>query len=168
MGEGGIRVEFRFAERSFEVRGRTFTHRFLVLDPVVAVVAVDEGGRVLLVRQYRAALDRRTLEVPAGYVEPGEAWEAAAARELEEETGYRARRLEPVLTYWPAPGFCDQEVRIFRAEGLEAGATRFDPGEDLELVRLDPEACRAAIRDGGIRDGKTLVALFAAVLGPRP
>lgn len=158
-------MEFPWGERTFTVRGRAVTHRFLRLGAVAAVLARDEAGRVLLVRQYRAAVDRRTLEVPAGFAEPGESTEAAAARELEEETGHRARILVPVLSFWPVPGYSTECLHLFAASGLERTATRFDPSEDIELARLDDAGCEAAVRSGEICDAKTLVALMAARLG---
>ena len=160
-------MEFRWSERTFTVRGQAVTHRFLRLGAVAAVLARDGAGRVLLVRQYRAAVDRRTLEVPAGFAEPGESPQAAAARELEEETGYRARTLEPVLSFWPVPGYSTERLHLFAASDLERTATRFDPGEDIALELLDDGACEAAVRSGEICDAKTLVALMAARLGWR-
>lgn len=160
-------MRFEFRERTFSVRGRPVTHRFLELGEVVTVLARDAGGRVLLVRQYRAALDRPTLELPAGWCEPGEPPAAAAARELEEETGYRARAVEPLLSFWPAPGYSTEVIHVFAAGGLERTATRFDEGEEIDLVSLTDAECEAAVRSGEIRDGKSLVALMAARLGWR-
>jgi ADP-ribose pyrophosphatase len=100
------------------------------------------------------------LEVPAGKVEPGEPLHAAAARELSEETGYRAARLERVLSFYTSPGILDEEMHLFVAEELTEGETQLEDDEEIArcVVRAD-EAVAMATR-GDIRDGKTLVALL--------
>ena len=152
----------RLDRRSFEVRGQTVTHEFVRFPEVVVVLARDQEGRLLFVRQYRGALDQRILELPAGRIEGGENPEAAAARELEEETGYRAGRVEALFTFWPAPGYSDERIWVFAASGLQRTQTHFDPGEDLELVPLADAEWEAAMRSGELRDGKTLLSLLAA------
>ena len=152
-------------ERQFFVRGRRVTHYYLDLPEVVVMLAHDPEGRVLLVRQYRGALDRETLELPAGRCEPRETPEDAARRELEEETGYRADRLEPLLRFWPTPGYSSELIHAYEARGLHATATSFDEGEELTLVRLTPSECEAAVRTGEICDGKTILTLLAAQCG---
>jgi ADP-ribose pyrophosphatase len=157
-GDSGL-LDLR--QRTFQVRGRTVTHHYVHFGEVVVILARDEEGRVLAVRQYRAALDREILELPAGRVEAGEGPEAAARRELEEETGYRAERLERLLWFWPTPGYSDEVIHVFTASGLRRTAPRPDPGEDIRLVPLTPAECERAVRAGEIRDGKSLVALLA-------
>lgn len=123
----------------------------------VAVAAIDGQHRLLLVAQVRPAVGRTTLELPAGRLEPGEDPLEAAHRELEEETGLRARTLQPLLILEPAPGFCSEQVHLFLAEGLTpAGEDRLSPDEDEELTCTwlsleDVVALRPA-------DAKTLVA----------
>ncbi|TMB96938.1 MAG: NUDIX hydrolase, partial [Chloroflexi bacterium] len=85
---------------------------------VVAVVPLDENGDVLLVRQYRLAAEAALLEVPAGIVDEGEDIEAAAQRELQEEAGYRAERLEKLTGFFVSPGFCTEFVHVFLATDL--------------------------------------------------
>jgi ADP-ribose pyrophosphatase len=145
------------AERSFEVRGVRHTHYFVEVGPVVVVLARTPDGRYLLVRQYRAALDRRTLELPAGHCVPGEAPADAARRELEEETGYRAAEVRPLFSFHPAPGCTDEIIHAYRAEGLTPTATHFDPGEDIELEAWTAEQIDAAAAEGRLTDGKTLL-----------
>jgi ADP-ribose pyrophosphatase len=130
----------------------------------VAIAALDELGRLLLVRQYRQAIGEWLVEVPAGRLEPGEDPETAARRELEEETGYRARRWSLLASFWPAPGFCSERMNLFLALDLEpAGASRraHDADEELEVLRLDPAAL---LRES--RDAKTLVAAALLLQGP--
>lgn len=138
----------------------------VVLHPgAVAVLAVDEAGRVLVVEQERPALLRRTLEIPAGRLEPGEDPRAAAARELEEETGLRAGSLSLLTTIWPAPGFCSEQVHLFEARDLRpAGSDRLPPDADEELVvRWLPPAELVAQRPV---DAKTLLAALHAIGSP--
>lgn len=123
----------------------------------VAIAALDADGRLLLVRQYRHAAGEWLVEVPAGRVEVGEERAAAARRELEEETGYRAGRWELLREFFAAPGFCSELMTLYLARDLEAvegGRRPMDADEELELVRLTPREVLA----GSIRDAKTLIA----------
>ncbi len=148
-------------ERTFEVRGVPHTHYWVKVGPVVVVQAVRADGRRLLVRQYRAALDRRTLEFPAGHCEPGESPEAAARRELEEETGHVATEMRHLVRFEPAPGYTDEVIHAFRAEGLRHTTTSFDPGEDIEVVAWTPAEIEAAATAGRLTDGKSLLLWLA-------
>jgi ADP-ribose pyrophosphatase len=127
----------------------------------VAVAAVDEDGRLLLVRQYRHAAGDWLVEVPAGRVEPGEARADAARRELEEETGFKARSFELLSEFYAAPGFCSELLSLYVARDLYPAAgdaqgsrARMDDDEEIELVRLFPDEILA----GAARDAKTLLA----------
>lgn len=128
----------------------------------VCVAAVEDDGRLLLVRQYRHATGSWLLEIPAGRLEPGEEPLAAARRELEEETGHRARTWRPLRSFFPAPGFCSERLDLFLATDLEALAHARPPDDDeeLELVRLPPED---VLRDA--RDAKTLLAALLVLRG---
>jgi ADP-ribose pyrophosphatase len=135
----------------------------------VAVAAVDARGEILLVRQYRHACGDWLLEVPAGRVEVGEDRLAAAMRELEEETGHRARHWEVLREFFAAPGFCSELLTLYLARDLVPvahGALEKDRDEELEIVRRSPESLLAS----DIRDAKTLIAgalLAGSVLARR-
>ena len=125
-------------------------------DGAVAVAALTAEGSMVLVRQYRHAVGRSLLEVPAGRLEPGEDPAAAAHRELEEETGLKAGSLTLLREFFPAPGFCSEHMTLFLARDLSpAGAGRLSPDadEELEVLELPPAEvlCRSL-------DAKTLVA----------
>jgi ADP-ribose pyrophosphatase len=126
----------------------------------VAALPVHEDGRVVLVRQYRYAVDAAVWELPAGRRDPGETPEEGARRELEEETGLRAARLEPLLVFWTTPGFCDEVMHLFRASALESGPARPEADERIETATFTLPEALAMISRGEIREGKTLVALL--------
>ena len=107
--------------------------------PAVAIVAVDAAGRVVLVRQHRAAVDAEVLELPAGIIDEGESPEEAARRELAEETGLHGGRWSELRLVHPSPGFLDEPVTLFLAEELEDGEQDTDPNEEVEVVRLAPD-----------------------------
>ena len=122
----------------------------------------DADPRILLLRQFRHATDGEVWEVPAGRLDPGEAPEACAARELEEETGYSATALVPLLPLWTTPGFTDEKIHLFAATGLRRGQHRREADEFLEVHELRWSAVLEMLEAGEVRDAKTLAALFLA------
>jgi ADP-ribose pyrophosphatase len=140
----------------------------------VAVVALDDAGRLLLVRQWRQPAGRSILEIPAGTLDRDpvtgalEDPELASRRELEEETGYRATSWEKLGTFWTAPGFASELMHLYVATDLvAAGHGRLTPDVDevLELVRLPVDDALAAAERGDIHDAKTLIGIL--LLGRR-
>ena len=130
--------------------------------PVVAIVALDGQGDVLLVRQYRLPVRQSLLEIPAGGVDSGESPEEAAQRELQEETGQRAGRLERLCSFFASPGYCDEYMHLYLATALEPSALAADADERIEVVRLPLDEALRLIERGEIRDVKTIVGLWAA------
>lgn len=126
----------------------------------VAALPVLDDGRVVLVRQYRYAVDELVWELPAGRKDPGETPAAGARRELEEEVGLRAGALEPLLSFWTTPGFCDELMHLFRATALESVPPRPEADERIEQASFTLDQALAMVRRGEIREGKTLVALL--------
>jgi len=131
--------------------------------PSVVLIPIEADGRVVIIRQYRAPLDRRTWEFPAGRVDDGESPEDAARRECEEEIGRAPHHLERVRGLYPAPGFCDEELIFFRVGDLRAPApdSTFepDPDEDIETRSVTIAEARAMVERGEIVDLKTAYAL---------
>lgn len=126
----------------------------------VAALPVLDDGRLVLVRQYRYAVDALVWELPAGRRDPGETPEEGARRELEEEVGLRAASLEPLLVFWTTPGFCDEVMHLFRATDLKTVPARPEADESIEQATFTLDEAMAMIGRGEIREGKTLVALL--------
>ncbi len=160
-----VRVEQVLTPANAGAPRRTVRRETVAHPGAVAVVAVTRAGELVLVRQYRHAARRHLLEIPAGTREPGERPEETALRELREETGYKAESLHPLGSFFTAPGYCTEEIFLFRAEGLTAGTPDPDPGEDIEVVLLALPEARRRLRDGEFRDAKTLAGLAALFLG---
>lgn len=128
----------------------------------IALIALDETGHVLLVKQYRHAVRAVTLEIPAGILEPGEEPLAAAQRELREETGYRAERLERLGGIHTAPGFSTEYIYFFLATHLTPDRLAMDDDEVIDLIRLPLADAVGLIRGGQIDDSKTVSGLLLA------
>ncbi len=126
----------------------------------VAVVAVQDDGRIVLVRQYRYAVDEEVWELPAGRLDPGESPAQAAQRELQEEIGQRAGDLRQIAFFHTTPGFCDESMHVFRGTRLEASKAEGDEDERIEVRAFTLQELDAMIDHGEIREGKTLVAVL--------
>jgi ADP-ribose pyrophosphatase len=139
--------------------------------PVVASAA-EADPEILLLRQYRYASGGYLYEVPAGLpLGPGEPWDDCAHRELEEETGHRAAKMTRLTRLHTTPGFTDEVIHLYLAEGLSAGESRLDDDEFVEVLRMRFSRALGMVRAGEITDGKTAaLILYAAafVVGGRP
>src|SRR2546423_2872195 len=151
-------VVFRGRVFSVEVEKRRFPngqeHQIEVVrhPPAVVVIPIESDGRVVLIRQYRAALDRELWEVPAGSMDEGESAESAAKRECEEEIGRAPQRVERLGAWYPTPGYCDDEMIFFRAVDLRQAPpdSPHQPDEDEDITARPfpvPEA-RATVEPG--------------------
>jgi 8-oxo-dGTP pyrophosphatase MutT (NUDIX family) len=124
------------------------------------VLPVEADGRVVLVHQWRYPLDRLVVEIPAGRIEAGDDPQATALRELEEEAGLRAGRVDPLGSILPAPGYCTERVWIYLARDLTAVPQRLEEDERVEIVRMTLDEALAAVEAGEIDDAKTVIALL--------
>ena len=129
-----------------------------------AVVPMKDDGTVVLIRQFRHAAGGFIYEIPAGKLNPGEDPVACASRELEEEIGYRAGKLELLTSIFTAPGFADEVIHVYTATGLTEGQQQLDRDEVLEVVPLSLAEAVDMIADGRIRDAKTIVGLQAVYI----
>jgi ADP-ribose pyrophosphatase len=127
----------------------------------VTILPVAGDGRLILVRQYRLPAGQVLLEAPAGNIDDGEAPEQTAHREIREETGYGCRRLEPLLAFYPAPGFSDEFMHCFVASDLFEAPLDPDEDEALQVEEVTLETALEMVRRGEIKDGKTICSLLA-------
>ncbi len=135
---------------------------FIHHDGAAAVIPVREDGKILMVRQYRNALERETLEIPAGKLDdPKEPGIQCASRELEEETGYRSDRLERLLTLRTTVAFCDERIEIFLARDLIPSKQHLDENEYVEVEAYTLDELKQMIFGGKIEDSKTIAAILA-------
>ena len=136
--------------------------REVVLHPgAVAILPVFDNRQILLVRQYRHPVNAPLWEIPAGKLEQGEDASACAKRELLEETGYEAAVWEKLLSFYTSPGFCNEQITLYLARKLSK-ATEPIPGEVSAQGLFHPRELKRMMKTGGIRDGKTLLALLLA------
>jgi ADP-ribose pyrophosphatase len=129
----------------------------------VAIVPRIDSDTVLLIRQYRQAVGETLLEIPAGTLEPGEEPDACAARELEEEIGYRPGRLRRMFSQYLAPGYSNEVLHAYLGEDLIESAVNPDIDEEIEIVPVRITAIESMILDGRIRDAKSIAALLVAL-----
>lgn len=130
-----------------------------------AVVPMKDDRTVVMVRQYRHAVGSFIYEIPAGKLHPGEDPRDCAAREMEEETGYKVNLLEPLLSFFTTPGFTNEIIHIFVGHELSPGTQSLGADEVLEIIEMPLAQGIELIDDGVIRDAKTIIGLQAVCLG---
>ena len=162
-------IVFKGRVFSVEVEQRRFPngqeHEVAIVrhNPSVVLVPIQDDGRIILIRQYRASLDRMIWEIPAGRVDDGEEPDAAAARECEEEIGLVPGRIERVRGLYPTPGFCDEELIFYKVSNLQPpppdSTRKPDEDEDIESMSVTLEEAQAMVERGEIIDLKTAYGL---------
>jgi ADP-ribose pyrophosphatase len=158
----GILHAKHFSAQLDRVRLRTgkLTERIKIDHPeAAAIVPFVDSEHILMVRQWRYAIGRETLEIPAGKVDPGEAVDVCAKRELKEETGYEAGRLFHLFSYFPAIGYANEVIRIYAASGLKQLESRRDEDEISKVEVHSIHRVYDLIVEGEIQDGKTVIGL---------
>jgi ADP-ribose pyrophosphatase len=140
--------------------GSTFSREIVRHPGAVVILPVLDDGRICLIQNYRVAVDRRLLELPAGTLEPGETPLETAHRELIEETGFRAKTIYPLCEFYMSPGILDERMFVFVARGLTAGEPAREAGEQIENLLVEPAELELMFREGKIQDSKTLSALL--------
>lgn len=126
-----------------------------------AIVPVDEDGKIIMVRQYRNAIEKYSLEIPAGGLNPGEDMKACAARELEEETGYSSSNIEHLFDLYTTVAFCNEKIGIFYTKELTKTKQNLDEDEFVSIERYTLDQLVQFIFDGVIDDAKTISAILA-------
>jgi ADP-ribose pyrophosphatase len=139
--------------------GHTLIREIVVHPGAVAILPVRADGSIVMIHNFRHAVEQELLELPAGTLQPGEAPVDCAARELEEETGYRAETLDPLCEFYTTPGITDERMHVFVARGLMPTAQKLDRGERIRVEVLPEARVREMLRAGQIQDGKTIAAL---------
>jgi len=152
-------------DKVIEPDGRSNERDVIRHNGSVVILAIDPSKSkrdpwIVLERQYRHAARQYLWELPAGKLEPGEEPLAGAKRELAEETGYRAKKWRPLVEYYPSPGFLGEAMKVFLAEGLEAGDAHPEQDEEIELRLVKLSELLKMIDKGAIRDGKTLTSVL--------
>jgi ADP-ribose pyrophosphatase len=135
----------------------------------IAVVALDEQGNILLVRQFRHVVDRFLLEIPAGGIDPGEEPVDAVRRELQEEIGYFPHKIDKLVGFYATPGYGTEYLHCFVATNLVPARLVAEDTDDIELVRVSPDEIPRLIASGEICDAKSIAALlmFVSMRPPR-
>ena len=151
---------FAVLKRIIDVNGNEIIRDVVSFGVAVAVLPIINDSKVVLVKQYRAPVNSWILEVPAGKVELGESPEECARRELEEETGYRAMRIEKLVSIYTSPGYSDEVLHIYLAKELVYVGAKPERYELLKVVVLPIDEAIKSILSAPIVDAKTLLALL--------
>lgn len=145
--------------------GQTVFREIVEHPGAVAILAINNQGEVVLVRQHRQAVGQIMLEIPAGKLEPEEEPLECARRELLEETGLEGLKWKILSVYYPSPGFCNEIIYLFQAEELSSAVSpTSDPEEKIAVVKISLSEAWALINQGQIKDGKTIIALQFAMI----
>jgi len=139
--------------------GRKTTREIVEHDDCIAVVALNDDN-VLLVNQYRKAIDKELLEIPAGGIEPGEDPVAAVQREMREETGYLPRKIERLGGFYSTPGYCTEYLYLYLATNLTPSPLEAEDTENISVVWVPLSEIPSLITSGKICDAKSIVGLF--------
>jgi len=126
----------------------------------VCIIPLDESGNILMVRQYRKAVGKKLLEIPAGSIDGGETPEEAARREMREEAGFRPEKLENLGGYYASPGYCTEYMHLFLAQDLVADALHAEDTEEIEVVKVPKDNIGGMIKSGEIQDAKSVAGLL--------
>jgi ADP-ribose pyrophosphatase len=133
----------------------------IVVHPgAVVLIPITDKGEIILVKQWRRAIEKRIIELPAGTLESGEPPEVCAQRELQEETGFRANQIIPLGGFYTTPGFCTEYLHLFIALDLEADPLPADDDEGIDLLFTPLEKAEKMIEKGEICDAKTIAGIL--------
>ena len=143
--------------------GKESMREYVKHNGAVCIIPVTDDGRIILEKQYRYAIGKEIIEIPAGKLDtPDEDFRDAALRELKEETGATPRELLDFGDYYGSPAILSERIRMFLALGLEFGEQHFDEGEFIEIFSMPLEEAAKDVIDGKICDGKTQAAILRA------
>jgi ADP-ribose pyrophosphatase len=140
--------------------GKTTRREIVEHHGAAAIVPLTENREVVLVRQYRYAIAKNLLEVPAGTLEQGETPEECARRELEEETGYKSKDLRKIMEFFSVPGYSTEKIHVYLAKGLIKSEMCTEEDERIELDIIPIQNALEKVRSGEIQDAKSISALY--------
>lgn len=143
--------------------GKTSKREIVEHPGAVAIVAVTDDDKVLMIRQFRKPCEEELWELPAGKIDPGEEPDKTAARELEEETGYSPGKLEKLISFYTSPGFADEMIHLYLAENLSQTEQSHDEDEFLSLHPMGWEEIRQLFANNELKDSKTVTGLLMAM-----
>jgi len=147
-----------------ELPNKKYSKREIVEHPgAVGIVAITQDKKIILVKQFRKPVEKTLLEIPAGKLEPNEDPRNCATRELEEETGFASDNIKKLMEFYTTPGFSNEVMHIYLAENLREGNVNLDEDENIEIVKLPIEEVVDMIRNGQIKDAKTIVGVLTYV-----
>ncbi len=126
----------------------------------VGVVAITKDDNIVLVKQYRQAISKEILEIPAGKLEINEEPRTTAMRELQEETGYSAGSLRYITEFYPTPGYCTEKIHLYVADNLKSGEQNLDEHEYVEVIEMPFKEAYEKALNGEISDAKTIIAIL--------
>lgn len=144
------------------INGRTSHREIVEHNGGVAMIAIKEDGKVIMVRQFRKPIEKVIMEIPAGKIEKGEEPYNTAVRELKEETGYTAGKIEYLTKFYPSVGYSKEVLYIYLCTDLVAGETEFDENEALDIFEMDLDELFKMAANGEIEDAKTVIAIMQA------
>lgn len=162
----GRAVDFRIDTVKLP-NGKLATREFMDHPGAVGVVPFLDKDHFVMVRQYRHPVGEVTLEFPAGKLDKGESIMKCLKRELQEETGYTARKITPLINYWPTPAFANEVLYLYVAEDLVPGKMNTDADEFLQCVVVPFKKALAMVQRGEIRDSKTVVGVLSCAVNRR-
>lgn len=168
MAEKTLSSLVAFDGRAIKVRvdtvrrpdGRQTTREIVEHFPVIAVIALDVNGNILLVKQFRKAVEKELLEIPAGGINPGEDAEAAVIREMQEETGLRPQKLVRLGGFYSAPGYATEYIHLYLVTALVPGRLHAEDTDEIEVVRVPVTQIPDLITSGKIEDAKSIAGLL--------
>ncbi len=141
--------------------GDVVTYDIVEHKGAASMVAVDQDGKILMVRQYRTAIGKESLELPAGGINPGEDTKTCAIRETEEETGLRPKDANHLIDVFTSVGFCNEKIYIYYSNSLESSKQNLDEDEYVNVERYTIEELVQLIQEGKIEDSKSVAGILA-------
>lgn len=157
---------FSVERLSYRTPGGVAMQRDVVRHPgSVAIVPVLDDGRICLIRNHRVTVNETLIEIPAGTMEPPEPALKCAHRELIEETGYRADKMQLLKSFYPAPGILDERMHLYLATSLHQGNPAREAGEQIENYIVTFDEAKRLVNDGTIKDAKTMIGILMLNFG---